>query len=136
MHPKCLFPAKIALGSMPGSKYRDVWRPSGLTHRAALSPNALLWAAFGVMLILLGSLAASAPAAAQSRLAEFLARVPPGELVPGADAYQAPAGAPPVAAVRAGGRTVGYAFVNADWVDSTGYSGKPIEILVGLGVDG
>jgi NosR/NirI family nitrous oxide reductase transcriptional regulator len=88
------------------------------------------------MLILLGSLAASAPAAAQSRLAEFLARVPPGELVPGADAYQAPAGAPPVAAVRAGGRTVGYAFVNADWVDSTGYSGKPIEILVGLGVDG
>ena len=42
----------------------------------------------------------------------------------------------PIAAVRAGDRTVGYAFVNADWVDSTGYSGKPIEILVGLGADG
>ncbi len=28
------------------------------------------------------------------------------------------------------------AFVNADWIDSTGYSGKPIEILVGPGADG
>ena len=87
-------------------------------------------------LILLGLLAAPDRAGAQSRLAEFLAKVPPGELIPGADAYQAPGGTPPVAAVRAGDRTVGYAFVNADWVDSTGYSGKPIEILVGLSADG
>ncbi len=87
-------------------------------------------------LVLLGLVAASGAVAGQSRLAEFLARVPPGELIPGADAYQAPAGTPPVAVVRAGDRTVGYAFVNADWIDSTGYSGKPIEILVGLGADG
>jgi hypothetical protein len=38
--------------------------------------------------------------------------------------------------VLAGERTVGYAFVNSDWVNSTGYSGKPIEILVGLSTDG
>ncbi len=96
----------------------------------------MLPAVLGVALALLGSLAASGPAAAQNRLAEFLAKVPPSELVPGADAYLPPAGTPPVATVHAGDRTVGYAFVNADWVDSTGYSGKPIEILVGLGADG
>ncbi|MGP8122872.1 MAG: 4Fe-4S binding protein [Xanthobacteraceae bacterium] len=38
--------------------------------------------------------------------------------------------------VFAGDRLAGYAFVNADWVNSTGYSGQPIEILVGLTLDG
>ena len=45
-------------------------------------------------------------------------------------------GNPPVAAVSAGDRTGGYAFVNADWVNSIGYSGQPIQILVGLAADG
>ncbi|MDR3530057.1 MAG: 4Fe-4S binding protein [Rhodopila sp.] len=36
----------------------------------------------------------------------------------------------------AGTRLVGYAFVNADWVNSTGYSGQPIQVLVGLTADG
>jgi len=78
------------------------------------------------------------PAAAQapSRLAEFLAKVPPAELIPGADHYDSLTGSPPVATVKAGNRVLGYAFVNADWVDSTGYSGKPIEILVGLDTSG
>ena len=57
-------------------------------------------------------------------------------MVSGADRFAAPTGNPPVAAVLAGERTVGYAFVNSDWVNSTGYSGKPIEILVGLSTDG
>ncbi len=83
--------------------------------------------------ILIGGTAA---AVAQSRLAEFLAKVPPAELFPGADHYDAPQGTPPVATVRAGERVLGYAFVNADWVDSTGYSGKPIQILIGLSTDG
>ncbi len=76
------------------------------------------------------------PARATSRLAEFLAAVPAGALFPGADGYQAPSGTPPLAIVSGGGQTLGYAFVNADWVDSTGYSGKPIQILIGLASDG
>ncbi len=36
----------------------------------------------------------------------------------------------------AGKKLVGYAFVNADWVNSTGYSGQPIQILVGLTPEG
>ncbi len=74
--------------------------------------------------------------AAASRLAEFIAKVPAAELVPGADHYGPIEGSPPVMKVFAGERLAGYAFVNADWVNSTGYSGEPIQILVGLATDG
>ncbi|MDR3461004.1 MAG: 4Fe-4S binding protein [Beijerinckiaceae bacterium] len=67
---------------------------------------------------------------------EFIGLMPAGELVPGADHYGSPQGSPPVAKVFAGERLAGYAFVNADWVNSTGYSGQPIQILVGLTTDG
>ena len=93
--------------------------------------------AFLVLCLLVGTLpSAVVEASAQSRLQEFLAKISPGDLVPGADKFAAPVGNPPVAAVLAGEHTVGYAFVNSDWVNSTGYSGKPIEILVGLSTDG
>ena len=100
-------------------------------HAASYFFLSLLWLAGSLFLF-----AGIAPAAAQSRLAEFLAAVPPAQLFPGADHYDAPQGTPPVAAVRADERLLGYAFVNADWVDSTGYSGKPIQILVGLTFEG
>jgi NosR/NirI family transcriptional regulator, nitrous oxide reductase regulator len=90
-----------------------------------------------ILCLLVGILpSAIVDASAQSRLPEFLAKLSPGDLVPGADRFAAPTGNPPVADVLAGERTVGYAFVNSDWVNSTGYSGKPIEILVGLSTDG
>ena len=88
-------------------------------------------------LLLLCFAATIAPCVAiDSRLAEFLGQVPAAELVPGADHYGPPQGSPPVAKVFAGERLAGYAFVNADWVNSTGYSGQPIQILVGLATDG
>jgi NosR/NirI family nitrous oxide reductase transcriptional regulator len=88
-------------------------------------------------LILLCLAAVGAPCdAADSRLAEFIGLVPAGELVPGANHYGPPQGGPPLAKVFAGERLAGYAFINADWVNSTGYSGQPIEILVGLSADG
>ena len=89
-----------------------------------------------VLLVVCLAIGTAAVAQAESPLAGFLAKVPPGELIAGADHYDAPKGTPPVAVVRAGGRMMGYAFVNSDWTDSTGYSGKPIEILVGLSTGG
>ena len=89
-----------------------------------------------VIILLVFLVAAASPGAAQSRLSEFLRDVPAADLVPGADHYGSPQGNPPVAPVLSGNRVAGYAFVNADWVNSTGYSGKPIQILVGLGADG
>lgn len=69
-------------------------------------------------------------------LSAFLTAVRPAEIVPGADRFGPIERAPPVAPAFAGDRLVGYAFVNADWMNATGYSGRPIEILIGLSVDG
>jgi len=92
---------------------------------------------FSFLLIVFGVLVAATPSFAdESHLAKFLAMAPAAEIVPGADRYGPPEGSPPFARAYAGDKLVGYVFVNADWVNSTGYSGKPIEILVGLTPDG
>lgn len=64
--------------------------------------------------------------ALESQLPVFLAKVPASELIPSSDHYGPLEGNPPVAKAFAGQKLVGYAFVNADWVNSTGYSGQPI----------
>jgi NosR/NirI family transcriptional regulator, nitrous oxide reductase regulator len=81
-------------------------------------------------------LAVPGQAAAEGRLAEFLPKLTPAEIDPAADAFGAIAGDPPIAPLLQHGSVVGYAFLNADVVDSTGYSGKPICIVVGLDRDG
>ena len=65
-------------------------------------------------------------------LDRFLAEVPASELMAGADAYGPPRDDIPVAPVLKGGQTIGWAFVNSSFVGTTGYSGKPIHILVAL----
>ena len=101
----------------------------------AKRPNVKIQSCIALLLLFLA--AATAPClAAGSRLTEFIGKVPAAELVPGADHYGPVQGSPPVAKVFAGERLAGYAFVNADWVNSTGYSGEPIQILVGLTTDG
>ena len=71
-----------------------------------------------LLLIALAALLAGGPClAAPSRLAEFLAQAPAAELVPGADHYGPIEGAPPLVKALAGDKLVGYAFVNADWVE-------------------
>jgi NosR/NirI family nitrous oxide reductase transcriptional regulator len=76
-----------------------------------------------------------AQAYAKGRLEEFLPRLQPAEIDPAADHFGAAEGDPPVAPLLHGGEVVGYAFLNADVVDSTGYSGKPINIVIGLDRD-
>lgn len=90
-------------------------------------------------LCVLAFLAASSPshaADAQSRLAQFLPKLTPGEIFPGADRFGPIQGKPPTATVFAAGRPVGYMFLNSDIVNSAGYSGKPIDIVVSLALDG
>ena len=93
----------------------------------------LVAAARAALLSVLLLVAMLAPAlAADSRLAEFLGKIKPADLVDGADRFGAPEGTPPVAPVFQGDRLLGFAYLNSDVVDSTGYSGKPIHILVAL----
>ncbi len=75
-------------------------------------------------------------ALADGALSEYVQDLDPAELVPGADRVGTPAGAPPIAPVYKSDDLIGYIYLNTDFVDATGYSGKPIHILVGLGPDG
>jgi NosR/NirI family transcriptional regulator, nitrous oxide reductase regulator len=78
-------------------------------------------------------LAFASSASAQPRLGEFLSRLQPHDIDPAADQFGPIVDAKlPVASLLKSGQVVGYAFLNADLVDSTGYSGKPINIVVGI----
>ncbi|MGE3873985.1 MAG: 4Fe-4S binding protein, partial [Parvibaculaceae bacterium] len=66
----------------------------------------------------------------------FLSAMPPAVLIPGADAYGKAEGSPPLVPVLSGGKMVGYAYLNTDYTNAVGYSGKPIRILVGIDTKG
>ncbi len=68
-------------------------------------------------------------------LAQFLPRVPAGELVDGGERYGAIRTDVPVAPVLKGGKTLGWVFITSDLVSTTGYSGKPIHVMVAIGAD-
>lgn len=81
-------------------------------------------------------MASAATLAAQSPyLSTFLEKVPAATLVAGADAYGPLRSDLPVAPVLRGGETVGWAFITSDFVGTTGYSGKPIHVMVAVGPD-
>jgi NosR/NirI family nitrous oxide reductase transcriptional regulator len=81
---------------------------------------------------------AQAPAAPTPTavLAGFLAKVAPGDVVPGADRFGPVREKPTVAPAYRGDTLVGHVYLNSQYVDANGYSGKPIHILVGLDTEG
>lgn len=80
------------------------------------------------MLVLLSAM----PAMAAARLAEFLPKAQPSELVPGADRFGPAQGDPPIVPAYRGNDLLGYVYLNADFTNAVGYSGKPIHMLVGI----
>jgi NosR/NirI family transcriptional regulator, nitrous oxide reductase regulator len=72
---------------------------------------------------------------AQPYLAQFLAKLPAGELVEGADGYGPIRPDLPVAPVMRGGQTLGWAFITTDFVRTIGYAGKPIHVMVAVDAD-
>ncbi|MFT3691130.1 4Fe-4S binding protein [Paenirhodobacter sp.] len=69
-------------------------------------------------------------------LDEALRQTPPEQLFAGADAYGPPEGDPAIVPVLKGREKLGYAYLNSDFTPSTGYSGKPIRILIGIDTAG
>ena len=87
---------------------------------------ALLW-------LLLSLLPTLAQAQAQThQLQRFLADVDPGSLVEGADGFGPLRADVPVAPLLRGGETIGWVFITSDFVGTTGYSGKPIHVMVAV----
>ncbi len=90
-------------------------------------------AAAGLFLLLAGMAGAEA---AEAKLPQYLNKVQPADLVPGADRFGATAPNAPVVPVYKGDALLGHAYLTSDFVNTTGYSGRPIHVLVGLGPDG
>ncbi len=65
-------------------------------------------------------------------LQRFIAEIPASELVEGATAYGEMRADVPVVPVLNGSELLGYAFITSDFVGTTGYSGKPIHMMVAI----
>ncbi|PYF03747.1 NosR/NirI family nitrous oxide reductase transcriptional regulator [Rhodopseudomonas faecalis] len=81
-----------------------------------------------LVVVLLGTVEADAA----GRLDQFLSRAAPAELVPGADRLGSLQGDPAIAPAYQGDRLLGFVYLNSDFANSVGYSGKPIHMLVGI----
>ena len=75
-------------------------------------------------------------AIAESRLSEFAPRASPQEFFPQATRFGEPQGEPPILPVFATDRLLGYVYLNSDFTASTGYSGKPVRMLIGIDTEG
>ncbi|MCW8924041.1 MAG: NosR/NirI family protein [Gammaproteobacteria bacterium] len=73
---------------------------------------------------------------ADSELPRLLNGINVQELFPDADKLAAPTGEPVVASAFKQDEQVGYVFLTSDYVNSTGYSGKPIHQLVAIDMQG
>ncbi|WP_445500876.1 4Fe-4S binding protein [Microvirga sp. G4-2] len=75
-------------------------------------------------------------ALAAGRVQEYLPKAQPNEFFPGADRFGPPQGDPPLVPAHQGDRLLGYVYLNSDFTGATGYSGKPINLLVGIDPNG
>ncbi len=89
----------------------------------------------GLLIGLILMLFSAHASAKSSLLARYIGEVPAGTLVQGAEAYGPIREDLPVAPILKAGQTVGWAFITSDFVGTTGYSGKPIHVLVAIGAD-
>ena len=71
-------------------------------------------------------------ARAAGRLSDYLAKAEPAELVAGANRFGPPQGDPAIVAAYKDDQLLGFVYLNSDFANATGYSGKPIQLLVGI----
>lgn len=83
-------------------------------------------------LAVFGWIALFGEARAAGRLDDYLGKAEPAELVPGANRLGPLQGDPTIAPAYKDDQLLGYVYLNSDFANATGYSGKPIQILVGI----
>jgi NosR/NirI family nitrous oxide reductase transcriptional regulator len=73
---------------------------------------------------------------AGSELPRFLDTISTQDIFPGADRLGSPTGDPLVAPAFKQGQPIGFVFLTSDFMNTTGYSGKPIHQLVAMDTEG
>src|SRR5665647_986848 len=71
-------------------------------------------------------------ARAAGRLNDYLAKAEPAELVAGANRFGSLQGDPAIAPAYKDDQLLGFVYLNSDFANATGYSGKPIQLLIGI----
>ena len=71
-------------------------------------------------------------ASAAGRLSDYLAKAQPAELVAGANRFGPLQGDPAIAPAYKDDQLLGFVYLNSDFANATGYSGKPIQLLIGI----
>jgi NosR/NirI family transcriptional regulator, nitrous oxide reductase regulator len=69
---------------------------------------------------------------AAGRLSDYLAKAEPGELLAGATRFGPLQGDPAIAPAYKDDQLLGFVYLNSDFANATGYSGKPIQLLIGI----
>ncbi len=72
----------------------------------------------------------------QPILEKFLPKIAASEFVASATSYGEMHNDIPVVSILKGDEILGYAYITSDFVSTTGYSGKPIHVMVAIGLDG
>ena len=95
---------------------------------------------FGYLsIILLGTLVFVTSVSAQNKppqIVRFVHEIAASELVEGATSYGPPHTLIPVVPILSGDELLGYGFITSDFVGTTGYSGKPIHVMVAIDLEG
>lgn len=87
---------------------------------------------FAILQLAFLAIASSAQAQTQPVIQNFISEIPASEFVEGATAYGAMLDNIPAVPVLNGSDVVGYAYITSDFVSTTGYSGKPIHVMVAI----
>lgn len=83
-------------------------------------------------LAVLGWFAWPGEACAAGRLSDYLAKAEPAELVAGATRFGPLQGDPAIAPAYKDDQLAGFVYLNSDFANAIGYSGKPIQLLIGI----
>ena len=75
-------------------------------------------------------------AAHAADLNTYLSKVAPADFFAEADRFGPAQGGPPIMPAYRGDKLQGYVYLNSDFANAVGYSGKPIQVLVGIDPNG
>ena len=91
---------------------------------------------FSLLLFLGTALAQSGAPTNKTILEKFLPKIAANEFIDSATSYGAITDNIAVAPILNGDKLLGYVYITSDFVSTTGYSGKPIHVMVAIDLDG
>lgn len=95
--------------------------------------NIMFGIIFGICLFILVNGVANSK---EVRLDNYISKVRPSDLFPEGERFGTRSDKAPAFPVFKGETLLGYAYLTSDFVDTTGYSGRPIDVMVGITPDG